>query len=56
MFWVLFMIAGWVLKFFGFGVLGPTAGTFAPWWQAFYAGNVPQGSLFSFFQWAGMAV
>jgi len=30
------------------------AGTFAAWWQRTYAGLVPKGSLFSFFQRLGM--
>jgi hypothetical protein len=29
-------------------------GTFAAWWQSTYAGEVPAGSLFSFFQRLGM--
>ncbi|KAE8853492.1 hypothetical protein HRS9122_00484 [Pyrenophora teres f. teres] len=51
---VLAIIAPWVLEALGFGELGPVAGTFAAWWQRTYAGLVPKGSLFSFFQRLGM--
>ncbi|KAF9880648.1 hypothetical protein CkaCkLH20_01690 [Colletotrichum karsti] len=51
---ILVLIAPWVLEALGFGELGPIAETFASWWQARYAGFVPKGSLFSFFQRLGM--
>ncbi|KAK1997363.1 hypothetical protein LX36DRAFT_681807 [Colletotrichum falcatum] len=51
---VLVVVAPWVLEALGFGELGPVADTFASWWQARYAGFVPKGSLFSFFQRLGM--
>ncbi|KAK1675163.1 hypothetical protein BDP55DRAFT_728951 [Colletotrichum godetiae] len=51
---VLVIIAPWVIEALGFGELGPIADTFASWWQARYAGYVPKGSLFSFFQRLGM--
>ncbi|KAF2263400.1 hypothetical protein CC78DRAFT_581489 [Lojkania enalia] len=38
----------------GFGELGPIEGSFAALWQSRYAGYVPSGSLFSFFQRLGM--
>ncbi|KAK2044791.1 hypothetical protein LZ31DRAFT_276137 [Colletotrichum somersetense] len=51
---VLVVIAPWVIEALGFGELGPVANTFASFWQARYAGYVPKGSLFSFFQRLGM--
>ncbi|KAL6802594.1 hypothetical protein GGI42DRAFT_29305 [Trichoderma sp. SZMC 28013] len=42
------------LELLGFGELGPTAGSFAAWWQSTYAGYVPKETLFSFFQRLGM--
>ncbi|KAI4944825.1 hypothetical protein J4E91_008513 [Alternaria rosae] len=51
---VLAIIAPWVLEALGFTELGPIEGTFASWWQSTYAGLVPKGSLFSFFQRLGM--
>ncbi|OAK98495.1 hypothetical protein IQ06DRAFT_295805 [Phaeosphaeriaceae sp. SRC1lsM3a] len=51
---VLMIIAPWVLEALGFAELGPVEGTFASWWQSTYAGIVPKGSLFSFFQRLGM--
>ncbi|KAK0761742.1 hypothetical protein N5P37_004541 [Trichoderma harzianum] len=42
------------LELLGFGELGPTAGSFASWWQSTYGGYVPAESLFSFFQRLGM--
>ncbi|KAK1589918.1 uncharacterized protein LY79DRAFT_517007 [Colletotrichum navitas] len=51
---VLVAVAPWVLEALGFGELGPVANTFASFWQARYAGFVPKGSLFSFFQRLGM--
>ncbi|KAM6491878.1 hypothetical protein JOM56_012737 [Amanita muscaria] len=38
----------------GFGNLGPIEGTLASWWQSTFGGFVPAGSIFSFFQRAGM--
>lgn len=51
---VLVILAPWVLEVLGFGELGPIEGSFAAWWQRLYAGAVPRGSLFSFFQRLGM--
>ncbi|KAK2057428.1 hypothetical protein LY76DRAFT_594222 [Colletotrichum caudatum] len=51
---VLVVVAPWVVEALGFGELGPVANTFASFWQARYAGYVPKGSLFSFFQRLGM--
>ncbi|RYO84626.1 hypothetical protein DL766_000705 [Monosporascus sp. MC13-8B] len=51
---ILVILAPWVIQALGFGELGPIEGTFASWWQARYAGYVPKGSLFSFFQRLGM--
>lgn len=67
---VLVVIAPWAVEALGFGELGPVEGmvpganegpsdagylgTFAAAWQARYAGYVPKGSLFSFFQRLGM--
>ncbi|KAL8367036.1 hypothetical protein RB599_010278 [Gaeumannomyces hyphopodioides] len=51
---VLVFVAPWVVEALGFGELGPIADTFASWWQSTYAGFVPKGSLFSFFQRLGM--
>ena len=51
---VLALVAPWVVEALGFGELGPIADTFASWWQSTYAGFVPKGSLFSFFQRLGM--
>jgi ElaB/YqjD/DUF883 family membrane-anchored ribosome-binding protein len=51
---VLVLVAPWVVEALGFGELGPIADTFASWWQSTYAGFVPKGSLFSFFQRLGM--
>ncbi|PLB43405.1 hypothetical protein P170DRAFT_441804 [Aspergillus steynii IBT 23096] len=51
---VLVILAPWVLEVLGFGELGPLEGSFAAWWQRLYAGYVPRGSLFSFFQRLGM--
>ncbi|OJJ98363.1 hypothetical protein ASPACDRAFT_79838 [Aspergillus aculeatus ATCC 16872] len=44
----------WVLEVLGFAELGPVEGSFAAWWQSRYAGYVPKGSLFGFFQRLGM--
>ncbi|KAI9041433.1 interferon alpha-inducible IFI6/IFI27 family protein [Aspergillus affinis] len=51
---VLVILAPWVLEVLGFAELGPLEGSFAAWWQRLYAGYVPKGSLFSFFQRLGM--
>lgn len=51
---VLVLVAPWVVEALGFSELGPVADTFASWWQSTYAGYVPKGSLFSFFQRLGM--
>ncbi|KAF9738106.1 hypothetical protein PMIN01_03389 [Paraphaeosphaeria minitans] len=51
---VIITIAPWVLEALGFAELGPLEGSFAAAWQARYAGFVPKGSLFSFFQRLGM--
>ncbi|WQF88236.1 Putative interferon alpha-inducible protein IFI6/IFI27 [Colletotrichum destructivum] len=51
---ILVLISPWVLEALGFSELGPVADTFAAFWQARYAGYVPKGSLFSFFQRLGM--
>ncbi|PSN69063.1 hypothetical protein BS50DRAFT_572248 [Corynespora cassiicola Philippines] len=51
---VLALMAPWAIEALGFGELGPIEGSFASWWQARYAGTVPKGSLFSFFQRLGM--
>lgn len=51
---VLVLLVPWAIEALGFGELGPIEGTFAAAWQARYAGYVPKGSLFSFFQRLGM--
>ncbi|KAF1996205.1 hypothetical protein P154DRAFT_525775 [Amniculicola lignicola CBS 123094] len=51
---VLVVVAPAVLEVLGFGELGPTAGSFAARWMSLYEGEVPAGSLFSFFQRLGM--
>ncbi|KAF9880661.1 hypothetical protein CkaCkLH20_01703 [Colletotrichum karsti] len=53
---ILKAILGPILVAFGFGPLGPIAGTIAAWWQAWYGGFVPAGSVFSFFQWLAMVI
>ncbi|TLD13530.1 uncharacterized protein PgNI_02737 [Pyricularia grisea] len=47
---VLVFVAPWVVEALGFAELGPVV----VWWQSTYAGFVPKGSLFSFFQRFGM--
>lgn len=42
------------LEILGFSELGPIEGSFAAAWQSRYAGYVPKGSLFSYFQRLGM--
>ncbi|KAI9867917.1 MAG: hypothetical protein M1813_007739 [Trichoglossum hirsutum] len=51
---VLALLMPWAIEWLGFSELGPVEGTFAAWWQARYAGYVPKGSLFSYFQRLGM--
>ncbi|KAL8423886.1 hypothetical protein RB596_003924 [Gaeumannomyces avenae] len=51
---VLVLVAPWAVEALGFARLGPVANSFASWWQSTYAGFVPKGSLFSFFQRLGM--
>ncbi|KAI6442334.1 hypothetical protein MCOR16_002433 [Pyricularia oryzae] len=51
---VLVLVAPWVVEALGFAELGPVADSFAAWWQSTYAGFVPKGSLFSFFQRFGI--
>ncbi|KAF2116501.1 hypothetical protein BDV96DRAFT_630885 [Lophiotrema nucula] len=51
---VLVMVAPWAIEALGFGELGPVEGSYAALWQSRYAGYVPKGSLFSFFQRLGM--
>ncbi|KAL7927950.1 hypothetical protein ACQKWADRAFT_278315 [Trichoderma austrokoningii] len=51
---VLVVLSPYVLELLGFGELGPIAGTFASWWESTYAGYIPAGSMFSFFQRLGM--
>ncbi|RAK99998.1 uncharacterized protein BO80DRAFT_426065 [Aspergillus ibericus CBS 121593] len=51
---VLAILLPWVLEVLGFGELGPIAGSFAARWQSTYAGYVPRGALFTYFQRLGM--
>ncbi|EJD47730.1 hypothetical protein AURDEDRAFT_113355 [Auricularia subglabra TFB-10046 SS5] len=51
---VLVLLSPWIIEVLGFGELGPIEGTFAAAWQRQFAGYVPKGSLFSFFQRLGM--
>ncbi|KAL6908765.1 hypothetical protein GGI43DRAFT_393567 [Trichoderma evansii] len=51
---VLIMLAPYILELLGFSELGPVEGTFASWWESTYAGNIPAGSMFSYFQRLGM--
>jgi hypothetical protein len=51
---ILAILLPWALEILGFGDLGPIEGSFAAGWQSRYAGYVPKGSLFSFFQRLGM--
>ena len=46
---ILAALMPWVLEILGFGGLGPIDGSFAAAWQSKYAGHVPKGSLFSYF-------
>ncbi|KAL4869117.1 hypothetical protein BDV12DRAFT_168292 [Aspergillus spectabilis] len=51
---ILAILMPWMLEILGFGELGPIKGPFAAGWQSRYAGYVPKGSLFSYFQGLGM--
>ncbi|PYI03986.1 hypothetical protein BO78DRAFT_348610 [Aspergillus sclerotiicarbonarius CBS 121057] len=51
---VLAILLPWVLEVLGFGELGPIADSFAARWQSTYAGYVPRGALFTYFQRLGM--
>ncbi|KXJ87354.1 hypothetical protein Micbo1qcDRAFT_124713 [Microdochium bolleyi] len=51
---VLVLLAPMVVEALGFAELGPIEGSFAAWWESTYAGYIPRGSLFSFFQRLGM--
>lgn len=51
---ILAILTPWALELLGFGELGPIEGSFAAAWQSRYAGYVPKGSLFSYFQRLGM--
>ncbi|PLN84727.1 hypothetical protein BDW42DRAFT_162052 [Aspergillus taichungensis] len=51
---ILALLLPWTLEILGFGELGPIEGSFAAGWQSRYAGYVPIGSLFSYFQRLGM--
>jgi hypothetical protein len=51
---ILAILMPWALEVLGFGELGPIEGSFAAGWQSRYAGYVPKGSLFSYFQRLGM--
>lgn len=51
---ILAILTPWALEILGFGESGPIEESFAAIWQARYAGYVPKGSLFSYFQRLGM--
>ncbi|KAF2178713.1 hypothetical protein K469DRAFT_598771 [Zopfia rhizophila CBS 207.26] len=51
---ILVAFAPVAIEALGFAELGPVEGSFAAAWQARYAGYVPKGSLFSYFQRLGM--
>ncbi|KAL3459185.1 hypothetical protein BJX64DRAFT_265201 [Aspergillus heterothallicus] len=51
---ILTILMPWALEILGFGELGPIEGSFAALWQRTFAGYVPKGSLFSYFQKLGM--
>lgn len=51
---ILAILMPWALEILGFGELGPIEGSFAAGWQSKYAGYIPKGSLFSYFQRLGM--
>ncbi|KAJ5557046.1 hypothetical protein N7494_000961 [Penicillium frequentans] len=51
---ILALLMPWALEILGFGELGPIEGSFAAGWQSRYAGYVPKGALFGYFQRLGM--
>lgn len=51
---ILALLTPWILEIIGFGDLGPIEGSFAAVWQRQYAGYVPKGALFTYFQRLGM--
>ncbi|KAJ5946114.1 hypothetical protein N7454_002953 [Penicillium verhagenii] len=51
---ILVLLMPWALEIIGFGELGPIEGSWAAGWQARYAGYVPKGALFGYFQRLGM--
>ncbi|KAK7927859.1 hypothetical protein PG985_004857 [Apiospora marii] len=51
---ILVILAPAFVEALGFAELGPIEGSFAAWWESTYAGYIPKGSLFSFFQRLGM--
>ncbi|KAL3420451.1 hypothetical protein PVAG01_08950 [Phlyctema vagabunda] len=51
---VLVALAPWIIEALGFAEVGIVEDSLAAAWQAKYAGYVPKGSLFSFFQRLGM--
>jgi hypothetical protein len=52
---ILALLTPWALEVFGFGELGPTAGSLAAIWQrTYYGGDVPKRALFGYFQRLGM--
>lgn len=51
---ILALILPWALEAIGFGELGPIEGSFAAAWQRDFAGYVPKGALFGYFQRLGM--
>lgn len=51
---ILALLIPWALEIIGFGELGPIEGTFAAAWQRTFAGYVPKGAFFGYFQRLGM--
>ncbi|KAJ5632760.1 hypothetical protein N7490_009099 [Penicillium lividum] len=51
---IMALLMPWALEILGFGELGPIEGSFAAGWQRLYAGYVPKGALFGYFQRLGM--
>lgn len=51
---ILALLMPWALEVIGFGELGPIEGSLAAAWQRTFAGYVPKGALFGFFQRLGM--
>ncbi|GME54599.1 hypothetical protein C8Q74DRAFT_726388 [Neofusicoccum parvum] len=51
---VLVILTPWVIEALGFGELGPIEGSFAAAWQRSFAGYVPKGALWTYFQRLGM--